>query len=61
LFFFNSFIYSPHKLPAHRAEGGLFEEGGCELMVFDEVNLGLFHGSSPSIYCEEAIILFHGH
>ena len=40
---------SPDKLPTHRAEGGLFEEGGRELMVLDDVDLGLLDGSTPSV------------
>lgn len=49
---------SPDKLPADRAEGGLSEEGGCELMVLDEVDLGLFNGSSPSGQCHRPVLLF---
>lgn len=43
------FIYLPHKVPTHRAEGGLFEEGGSELVILYKMNLGLFDGSSPSV------------
>lgn len=40
---------SPEKLSADGAEGGLAEEGGRELVVFDEVNFGLLESSSPPV------------
>lgn len=42
-------VDSPHKVSAHRAEGWLSEEGGDELVVLYEVDLGLFDGSSASV------------
>lgn len=44
-------IHSPDELPADGTERRLFEEGGEKLVVFDEVDLGLFDGSSSSIQC----------
>lgn len=40
---------SPDEISAHRAKSGLSKEGGDELMVFDEVNFGLFNGSATPI------------
>lgn len=40
---------SPQELSADRAEGWLAEEGGCELVVLDEMNLGLLESSSPPV------------
>lgn len=40
---------SPDKVSAHRAKSGLSKEGGDELMVFDEVNFGLFNGPTTPI------------
>lgn len=40
---------SPQELSADRAEGGLAEEGGCELVVLDDMNLGLLESSSPPV------------
>lgn len=42
-------MHSPDELSADGAECGLFEESCEELMVFDEVNLGLFDGSSSTV------------
>lgn len=42
---------------AHRAEGGLWEEGGCELVALDIVDLGLFDGSPALVQGEEAFSL----
>lgn len=40
---------SPDKVSAHGAESGLPEEGGDELVVLDEMDLGLLDGSSPTV------------
>lgn len=40
---------SPDKVSAHGAECGLSEEGGDELVVLDEMDLGLLDGSSPPV------------
>lgn len=48
---------SPHKVSAHRAEGGLPEEGGDELVVLDEVDLGLLDGSSPTVQGGSLLLL----
>lgn len=40
-----------------RAEGGLWEEGGRELVTLDIVDFGLFDGSPALVQGEEAFIL----
>lgn len=40
---------SPDKVSADGAESGLSEEGGDELVVLDEMDLGLLDGSSPTV------------
>lgn len=40
---------SPEEVSADRAEGGLAEEGGGELMVLNDVKLGLLESSSPPV------------
>lgn len=47
----------PDKLAAHRAEGGLPEEGGNELMVLDVVNLGLLDGTTTSVQRQDFLLL----
>lgn len=47
---------SPEELPADRAEGGLAEESGSELMVPDHVNLGLLESSSPPVEGCESVL-----
>jgi len=47
----------PDKLPADGAEGGLAEERGDELVVLDEVDLGLLDGSSSAVYSGDLFLL----
>lgn len=47
----------PDKLPADGAEGGLAEERGDELVVLDEVDLGLLDGSSSAVYSGDLFVL----
>lgn len=47
---------SPEELSADRAEGGLAEEGGGELVVLDEVNLGLLESSPPPVQGRDSIL-----
>ena len=47
----------PDKLFAHRAEGGLGEEGGAELMTFDHMDFGLFNGPASMVQGKEALSL----
>lgn len=42
-------VDSPDKVSAHGAEGWLSEEGGDELVVLYEVDLGLLDGSSATV------------
>lgn len=39
----------PDKFSAHRAESGLSEESCNELMVLDEVYLGLLYGPTSTV------------
>lgn len=48
----------PDKVSAHRAESRLSEEGGNELVVLDEVDLGLLDGSSPPVQGGSLFLLF---
>lgn len=48
---------SPDKVSAHGAESGLPEEGGDELVVLDEMDLGLLDGSSPTVDCGSLFLL----
>lgn len=41
----------------HGAEGGLWKEGGCELVTLDIVDFGLFDGSPALVQGEEAFSL----
>lgn len=50
-------FHLPDKLVAHRAEGGLWKEGGCELVALDIVDFGLFDGSPALVQGEEAFSL----
>lgn len=50
-------LHLPYKLVAHWAEGGLWEEGGCELVTLDIVDFGLFDGSPALVQGEEAFSL----
>lgn len=47
-------MVSPEELSADGAEGGLAEERGNELVVFDAVNLLLLNGSSPPVESHNA-------
>lgn len=51
----------PYKFFADRAEGGLVEEGGCELVVPDDMNLWLFESSSPPVQGSDSILWHHFH
>lgn len=51
----------PYKFFADRAEGGLVEEGGCELVVPDDMNLRLFESSSPPVEGSDSILWHHFH
>lgn len=47
----------PDKLFADRAESRLREERGTELVAFDNVNFGLFDGTSPLVQGEQVLSL----
>lgn len=47
---------SPKELSADRAEGGLVEEGGYELVILDDMNLGLLDSSSPPVEGHNTIL-----
>lgn len=51
------YFHLPYKLVTDRAEGGLWEEGGRELVTLDIVDFGLFDGSPALVQGEEAFIL----
>lgn len=51
----------PDELMADRAERGLWEEGGGELMALDMMDFGLFDGSSTVMQSKEAFILKFTH
>lgn len=50
----------PDKLFADRAEGRLWEEGGAELVAFDDVNFGLLDGAAPLVEGKETLPLWLG-
>lgn len=49
----------PDKFSAHRAESGLPEEGGDELVVLYKVDLGLLDGPSSTVQ-GGSLFLLHG-
>lgn len=51
----------PDKFMADRAERGLREKGGCELMTLDVVDFGLFDGASAVMQCKESFVLKFTH
>lgn len=42
-------LHVPDKLLADGAEGGLWEEGGAELVALDHVHLGLLDGAAALV------------
>lgn len=55
------FVQTPDKFVADRAECGLWEKGGSELMALDMVDFGLFDGSSAVMQSKEALSLKFTH
>lgn len=49
----------PHKVSADGAEGGLVEEDGRELVVPDDMDLGLLDSSSPPVQRGDSILGHH--
>lgn len=51
----------PDKFMADRAERGLREKGGCELVTLDVVDFGLFDGASAVMQRKESFVLKFTH
>lgn len=49
----------PHKVSADGAEGGLVEEDGGELVVPDDMDLGLLDSSSPPVQRGDSVLGHH--
>lgn len=53
-------VQAPDKLFADGAEGRLREECGAKLVTFDNMNFGLFDGTSPLMEGEQTLSLKFG-
>lgn len=54
-------VQPPDKFMADRAERGLREKGGCELVTLDVVDFGLFDGASAVMQRKESFVLKFTH